>query len=98
MGKREMIEPQDFILNDILEVLLRIESKMDSREPKKPKPKPKAKTTPKPKPAKKSIEKPVAVEVKSTRAGKTCSTCGQVHEFGWEYGVCARRNKKEVIL
>jgi len=41
-------------------------------------------------------EEPIAEEKpKKDSAGKRiCTTCGQVHEFGYEYGVCARKNKK----
>jgi len=26
---------------------------------------------------------------------KICETCGEVHEHAWQYGVCARKNKKK---
>jgi hypothetical protein len=90
MARREMIEPSDFILADILEVLLRIESKLSDKKPKQ-------KATAKPKAKKTVAVKPVTVIPKDTRARKVCSTCGQIHENGWEYGVCARQKKREGV-
>ena len=36
---------------------------------------------------------PIKIEPK--KQNKICKSCGQPHENNWDYGVCARRIKKE---
>jgi hypothetical protein len=35
------------------------------------------------------------VKDKPKKQNKVCSSCGNIHENGWEYGLCARNKKKE---
>jgi hypothetical protein len=86
MKNYNAITTTDKILLGILEMLEEINGKLTQKEVKIES---EVISTP-------VAEEPVAeVKPKKDSAGKrVCSTCGQVHEFGYEYGVCARKNKK----
>ena len=88
MNKYPLVDTQDYLLRDILEVLERIESKMD---------KPKAAVVKKA--VKKAVKKvavsvvkePEPIKVQPKKQNKICKACGQPHENNWDYGICARK-------
>jgi rRNA maturation endonuclease Nob1 len=88
MNKYPLVDTQDYLLRDILEVLERIENKMD---------KPKAVAV------KKAVKKVIAptvrerdpIKVQPKIQNKICKSCGEPHENNWDYGICARKKKKE---
>ena len=86
--KYDLIDTVDYLLYDILQELRTLNNNSKPEE-----------IISIVKPIIKAVEKPIVKPKSKPRKKKApavCSTCGKIHEHGYEYGLCARKNKKKV--